>query len=532
MNNEQSLKRKRDDHAGEDVTFETDKQTDEDIILEAILVFLSKHLKPTDSSNIGHTNASNTSLNLMKKVARILQDLGLSGQKQDGKYDTLIWFSDHTNESFNKSRSRLSSLVRPGGICIFIVPNTKYPMLEEIFVTNGFHGVDTMLADQEQVLVCYRHNFLTKVNNLSLTEPVFLDRPIYFQENPDTSDFEKNILNAITVSPNFQERNAGRLDEISHQLVVQCLEKYGVCVVEGLFQPTAIGEWGDSVEQDMNEIVRALKDHHNIDILNVKEADNLASNFLEISTREGLRFDVRCGNRLNALNENADQRENQDAEATVITETASSSSSSLSEHRPLSRRHPSILAVVKDMFNPTSPYYDGNWGKYNFNGGGIGSVPEPVVSPIGCVISEPGAKSQKIHADTPHLIENQQLPPHYINCFLPIVDDHNDLTVGQTGFFVGTHVLSESAKFVRSIQSEDEGKELMKRSLIRPHLRTGDCLLFDTRIFHFGLPNVSQSTRRCILYINFTQHWFARQRTDKNWGKISCFDSGSRPEGK
>ena len=61
---------------------------------------------------------------------------------------------------------------------------------------------------------------------------------------------------------------------------------------------------------------------------------------------------------------------------------------------------------------------------------------------------------------------------------------------------------------------------------VRPHCASGDCVLFDTRCFHFGLPNASAAVRRATLYVNYTQPWFARARVDKNWGGNSVFGDG------
>ena len=173
--------------------------------------------------------------------------------------------------------------------------------------------------------------------------------------------------------------------------------------------------------------------------------------------------------------------------------------------------------------------WKGNWGKYNFEGGGVGSVPEPAISNIGAVVSVPGSNVQKIHADTPHLFEDAHLCPHYVNCFLPVVVDPTDLSVGQTGFILGTHRLEVAESIVNEIETTPKDSsvtpysDILETRLCRPHVQTGDCILFDTRIWHFGMANNSASTRRAVLYINYTQHWFARQRTDKNWGKQSVF---------
>ena len=58
--------------------------------------------------------------------------------------------------------------------------------------------------------------------------------------------------------------------------------------------------------------------------------------------------------------------------------------------------------------------------------------------------------------------------------------------------------------------------------IIRPSLRLGDVLIFDTRILHFGLANESnkvkrhrkEGVRRPMIYLNMTSAWF---NDPKNW---------------
>jgi hypothetical protein len=67
------------------------------------------------------------------------------------------------------------------------------------------------------------------------------------------------------------------------------------------------------------------------------------------------------------------------------------------------------------------------------------------------------------------------------------------------------------------------------RRLVRPHLRTGDALLFDCRVLHFGLANETLSSsssssqgsnqsvamiKRPIVYVNYHHKWF---NDPKNW---------------
>ena len=113
--------------------------------------------------------------------------------------------------------------------------------------------------------------------------------------------------------------------------------------------------------------------------------------------------------------------------------------------------------------------------------------------------------------------------------------------VGQTAFVIGSHILNTSAK----IMVHEGGQEILDSHLIRPHLRSGDALIFDCRILHFGLANQSkvsnnvnygtalrtststssnnndadisgESTWRTMLYINHHQQWFS---DPKNWNE-------------
>jgi ectoine hydroxylase-related dioxygenase (phytanoyl-CoA dioxygenase family) len=61
------------------------------------------------------------------------------------------------------------------------------------------------------------------------------------------------------------------------------------------------------------------------------------------------------------------------------------------------------------------------------------------------------------------------------------------------------------------------------RRIVRPHLHTGDALLFDCRILHFGLANETPSSslspeqamvKRPIVYVNYHHRWF---NDPKNW---------------
>lgn len=196
------------------------------------------------------------------------------------------------------------------------------------------------------------------------------------------------------------------------------------------------------------------------------------------------------------------------------------------------------------------------------------------VGEVGAVISLPKCVDQTIHADTSHIYTPVQLPGHYFNLFLPsssvnrsnkvnssshdaVYTENLDsqfkldktMELGQTAFILKSHILENSAK----IMVDEGGQEMLESLLIRPHLETGDALIFDCRILHFGLANQARPTHtelptsalhhgnadatasisrgeinddeyiqeftsnwRVMLYINHHQPWF---HDPKNWNE-------------
>ena len=107
------------------------------------------------------------------------------------------------------------------------------------------------------------------------------------------------------------------------------------------------------------------------------------------------------------------------------------------------------------------------------------------------------------------------MPGHYYNCFLYGGEASNEPAAGQTGFVPGSHFCEACAAVVK------DAPRNVAAGIVRPRLSSGDALIFDARILHFGLPNRS-STRRAIVYCNHTEYWF---RDPKNWDdRVSVFD--------
>lgn len=69
-------------------------------------------------------------------------------------------------------------------------------------------------------------------------------------------------------------------------------------------------------------------------------------------------------------------------------------------------RHPAIMAVLDRLMNPQGEHPSGNFGRWNFDGGGPGHQPHLNVGDVGAVIALPGCSDQALHADIYHLLDH------------------------------------------------------------------------------------------------------------------------------
>lgn len=257
-------------------------------------------------------------------------------------------------------------------------------------------------------------------------------------------------------------------------------------------------------QQDFEEVESILRGR-GIDITRPHEGPRI-DNFYELGMRQALRCDLRHSPRMREVRP-------------VCASTAHG-------HRALKR-------VVRPVCDPPGAHSGGNWGRWNFEGGGPHAPkPDLTVCPAGAVMSLPGAADQLLHADTPHLYDHLHLPPHYLNFFFPAavlpqqsrappasVDTPRDtaFAVGQTAFLLGSHFLEHSEACMDHPAGEAAGLAEQRRRLVRPHLALGDALLFDVRLLHMGLANRSATVRRPVLYVNWHQAWWNREKVDKNF---------------
>jgi len=312
------------------------------------------------------------------------------------------------------------------------------------------------------------------------------------EKTQDMLKEERRIMDEICIGRSFYERSSSnQLCKESIQKAAKALLEHGIVVLRDVFHKSHVDAHAKAVLSDLDAAITRLKHTRGVDILQPGSSKDPVS-YRELAMREDLRVDLRDG----------------------------PSMKNLLRQEDLLLHPPAVKLIAQLACNPKGQHYGGNFGRWNFDGHGPDGSPSPLhFSPIGAVVSFPGCADQAIHADTPHLFEHSDLPPHYINLFIPStkLDEENeeddefdgDALVGGTAFLIG----SQKLQVCERIMKEENRKERLAR-LIRPSLCIGDALLFDCRVLHFGLANQSPTTRRPMLYVNITHKWFV---DPKNW---------------
>lgn len=113
----------------------------------------------------------------------------------------------------------------------------------------------------------------------------------------------------------------------------------------------------------------------------------------------------------------------------------------------------------------------------------------------GCFYSAHGSKNQNFHTDGPALSDVVDMYPYAVNVFIPLVpvDRKNG-----TEFIPGSQRLGHA----------DQGRG--KKHTQRPQVPLGNAILFDYRVIHRGLANVTTAPRPCY-YVTYSRDWY----TDK-----------------
>ena len=125
---------------------------------------------------------------------------------------------------------------------------------------------------------------------------------------------------------------------------------------------------------------------------------------------------------------------------------------------------------------------------------------------LGCSVvvscADPGSSHQQWHVDGGHVDSENHLPCHCLNVFIPLVDLTEDL--GPTEIRPGTHVYSRNMS--KMMLGAKARKEL--KSPVAPLLKRGDALLFDYRVLHRGMANISETEDRPVLVLTYAKTWF------------------------
>ena len=126
----------------------------------------------------------------------------------------------------------------------------------------------------------------------------------------------------------------------------------------------------------------------------------------------------------------------------------------------------------------------------------------PLVAMTGAIISQPGAKAQRFHADAAdtHFRLARLCPRHRLfNVFIPLVDieaDGDGTMLWPSSHLEQMRYEKYSRAVSRSGHLEDDGETMGE--MRAPAMKAGDVLIFDYRLVHRGLPSIGRE--RCMAY--------------------------------
>jgi hypothetical protein len=303
---------------------------------------------------------------------------------------------------------------------------------------------------------------------------------------------ERLLLEKVVVHRSAFERSRGSvLTNRSKSLAVNALRQHGLCIIPGYFSKELIVEGGKCAVKDVKDAIIRLEAPPismkltpsppvNVDYDEYSKRDEqfVRGHGDKYTLKRGARMEIYAAKHEEEIRHNASLLE-------VLEEIVLPSSKTKDEHEE--RKSQTMLRRSSSLLESHE---------------------------LGAVVAMPGrsqTKDQNIHVDTEHLYEHVHLPPHYIVMFLPSLSTDLELAenVGQTAFVVGSHV-SQSAKAVaKDGKMEAHRVRWSLESVVRPHCSSGDAVLFDARILHFGIANSSNDVWRPLLFINYTRPWFS-----------------------
>jgi hypothetical protein len=136
------------------------------------------------------------------------------------------------------------------------------------------------------------------------------------------------------------------------------------------------------------------------------------------------------------------------------------------------------------------------------------------------VYSRPGSEAQDWHTDGAHIGHSEGWdetgfeadPPYALCVFIALVD--LDRTVGFTQFWPGTHRYADLAGF--------GGAAPVLGCAVDGIVPAGGCVVYDYRLMHRGMPNVSEATQRPVLQLLYHVPTY---KETKNYGLTRLFDA-------
>ncbi|MYA04773.1 MAG: phytanoyl-CoA dioxygenase family protein [Caldilineaceae bacterium SB0664_bin_22] len=129
----------------------------------------------------------------------------------------------------------------------------------------------------------------------------------------------------------------------------------------------------------------------------------------------------------------------------------------------------------------------------------------------------PGSQMQPLHTDAAPLWPNLRTahPPVSLVVNVSLVDVTEDN--GSTELWPGTHLLSLGG--ARRVDIETETQRRAEVPPVRANTAKGSLVIRDTRLWHRGMPNLSNQIRHMIAMVH-NIHWLARP--DRLWFDIDC----------
>jgi hypothetical protein len=122
------------------------------------------------------------------------------------------------------------------------------------------------------------------------------------------------------------------------------------------------------------------------------------------------------------------------------------------------------------------------------------------------LISDPGSSRQPIHPDSKYTAK-----PVLYSCFVALQDV--DEAMGPTWFLPSTHTEASHDQY-NSSNSGGKDAFLSSCEYRKATLRKGDVAVMDSRTLHCGGPNVSESSRRVLMYFTLRNPEHSAQEMD------------------